>query len=104
MISSHQLSKIERPKIIIFVTFPKFVAKKIKVDPSYSISIIFQVLPKGEKTIFCQGQIINQTKTFLDYQITDNDRLAVISSIQNEIKNEIFWKKQLNLIIKQKNN
>lgn len=83
----------EQKRIIIYITFPNLVAKKLRVCIEYPISILFQIHPIGEKTFFYQGIIIRSDLTFQNYGITDNDRIAILPTDQMTLKTEQFWRK-----------
>jgi hypothetical protein len=57
----------EDNKLIIYVTFPLMKTKKIHIRSSDPISVVFQLFPKGNKTVFYQGDIIEHSGSFSDF-------------------------------------
>jgi hypothetical protein len=84
--------EIQPQKIIIFLTFPNILAKRVKVFSSDPIDILFQFLPSGKKIVFYQGEIIQSYDSFQNYDISDYDRIAIINEDQMSFQTEQFWK------------
>jgi hypothetical protein len=90
---NNYISENQNQKILIFVTFPNMIPRKVKVSSSNSIDTLFQFLPNGKKVVFYHGNIIYSSHTFNKYGISDYDRIAIIQEDQISIETEQFWKK-----------
>jgi archaellum component FlaF (FlaF/FlaG flagellin family) len=77
-------------QILIYATFPNMPTKKVKVNSSNPISVLFQY---GNKTIFYQGEIIKHSNSFEKYGITNYDRIAIVPNQQISFNSEQFWRK-----------
>jgi hypothetical protein len=85
------VSEYKGNQISIYLTFPNMSTKKVKVNSSFPISVIFSILPNGNKIIFYQGEIIQSSSSFDKYRITDNDRIVIIPTQQVSFETEQFW-------------
>jgi hypothetical protein len=59
----------------------------------FQISILFQILLNGNKTIFYQRKIIQSEMTFEDYGITDYDQIVILSTDCVTFTIKQFWRK-----------
>jgi hypothetical protein len=55
------------------------------------LSVLFKLLPFGNKTVFYQGEIINSSSSFENYRISDLDRIAILNHDQMPLNTEEFW-------------
>jgi hypothetical protein len=79
-------------QLLIFVSFPNLKTKKLRICSSNPISVVFQLFPQGNKTVFYQGEIIEHSESFLDFGMSNNDRIVVIPTENLDFKNEVFWR------------
>jgi hypothetical protein len=82
----------QNDKLIIFVTFPMMKTKKIQIRSSNPISVVFQLFPKGDKTVFYRGGIIEHSESFSNFGMSDNDRIVIVPTENLDFKNELFWR------------
>jgi hypothetical protein len=87
-IQQHEITKIS-----VYITFPNMPTKKVNVNSSDPISVLFQIFPNGNKTVFYQGEIIQSLNSFDKYGITNNDRIVIIPNQQISFNTEQFWRK-----------
>jgi hypothetical protein len=83
----------QNDKLIIYLTFPNMKTKKIQIRSSNPISAVFQLFPKGDKTVFYQGEIIEHSKSFSNFGMSDDDRIVVFSTESLDFNNGLFWRK-----------
>jgi hypothetical protein len=87
------IHKCQTNQISIYITFPNNATKKVKVNATKPISILFSIFPNGDKTIFYQGEIIQPSNSFEKYEMTNNDRIAIVPNQQISFDSEQFWRK-----------
>lgn len=64
--------------ITIYVFQPGIRIRHIKLDSNNCISILYAIYPNDSKFIF-KGQILDISKTFLQYQINNENKIVLIS-------------------------
>jgi hypothetical protein len=85
----------ERVKLTLFVNFANAVRDmKISVLASNPISSLFHIFLEGQKIVLYQGEILQSSLSFENYEIKNNDRLVI--QFDNQFKPEIFWGKPKN--------
>jgi hypothetical protein len=82
----------EPKKVVIFVSCPNHALKKVMACIYDPISVLFHILPIGQKTLFYQGNILQSYKTFEDYGVSDNDRIVIIPTEEITFTTEQFWR------------
>jgi hypothetical protein len=79
--------------IIIFLTTPQSKSKRVTVSKYATVSILLSLLQPGRKTIFCEGSMIDQKKSFYELGIKQFSRVVVINEGNLSFKEEMFWKR-----------
>jgi hypothetical protein len=80
-------------QISIYLSFPSMPTKKVNINTSKPISVLFSLFPNGDKTIFYHGEMIQSSNSFEKYGITNNDRIAIVPNQQISFNSEQFWRK-----------
>jgi hypothetical protein len=83
----------DQNSIIISLSTPQSKPKRVTVSKHETVSILLSLLPPGRKTIFSEGSVIDQNKSFHELGIKQFSRVVIINEDNLSFKQEMFWKR-----------
>jgi hypothetical protein len=83
----------EEESISIFLTTPQSTQKRVTVNKHASVSTLLSLVPLGKKTVFSEGSVVDQKKTFEELNIRSHSRVVIINGENLTFDQEMFWKR-----------